>query len=78
MKTGHFEDKVRHCDNCHKDVHIPHNQVGGFWHLSGWEDKDGKKHYGGMCSECFGEMSDAKRYAEYEKTYGHPYKGIGK
>ena len=65
----HFGDKTRHCDCCHKDVLIPFNQVGGFWHLKGWEDSNGKKHFGGCCSECFHTMSDVKRRKEYNDLY---------
>jgi len=63
METGakqHFEDKIRICVRCSKKVLIKHNQVGGFWHLSGYEDKDRNKHYGGHCSECFDKLKENK------------------
>lgn len=41
---------------CGKTVEIPHNSIGGFWYLYGYEDKNGTKHYGGCCYECFDKL----------------------
>jgi len=60
----HFEGNVYRCTGCHKDIHVPHNQVGGFWWLSGWEDKNGVKMFGGFCSSCFTIMDKEKRGME--------------
>ena len=46
-------DKVLHCKGCDKDIVIRFNQVGGFWHLSGWTNPHGLKFWGGYCSKCF-------------------------
>ena len=56
MKKDHFDDKILFCDGCQKDILIPFNQVGGFWHLSRWENNKGEKIYGGYCSPCFHKM----------------------
>jgi hypothetical protein len=55
---GHFEDKTRRCQGCNLDIFIPHNQVGGFWHLSGRENKHGRKFWGGYCSSCFSKLDN--------------------
>ena len=49
----HFDDKERICSKCGSTVIIPHNQIGGFWHLSGFVADDGSRHYGGHCDACF-------------------------
>ena len=55
---GHFGDKVLHCKWCDQDIFIPHNQVGGFWHLGGWTNPHGLKFWGGYCSPCFRKLDD--------------------
>lgn len=67
----HFGDKILHCDGCKQDIHLPFNSVGGFWHLSGWKDKDGDRIYGGYCSECFGKMDDERKENNeiFKKTF---------
>ena len=45
--------KMRVCSKCGEKVLLKRTQVGGFWHLSGWSDKNGVKHYGGHCTKCF-------------------------
>ena len=49
----HCDDKVLRCVKCNRYVLIPHNYVGGAWHLSGWADPTGTKHYGVHCCPCF-------------------------
>ena len=56
----HFEDKTLRCNGCLQDIHIPFNQVGGFWHLTGWENKHGIKFWGGYCPDCFDKLHDVK------------------
>ncbi len=58
MRGGaqHFEDKVRVCDGCGSEVLIKHNQVGGFWYLSGFVSDSGSKVFGGYCPECFDKI----------------------
>ena len=56
IKMKHFEDKQRLCQGCKQYITIKFNQVGGFWTLRGWKDKDGKPHYGGYCSKCLNSM----------------------
>lgn len=56
MLKTHFEDKILHCCHCNKDILIPFNQVGGYWHLNGWTNKHGRKYWGGYCSPCFDEI----------------------
>jgi len=51
-------DRSRLCSKCGRTVLIPHNQIGGFWHLSGFIDKAGIRHYGGYCCECFDQIRD--------------------
>jgi len=60
-KECHFEKKTRHCKGCNRDIVIPHNQIGGFWHLSGWTNKNGLKFWGGYCSACFSKLHRAKQ-----------------
>ena len=60
MTEAHFEDKKLLCKGCNKHILIPHNQVGGFWHLSGWPNEHGVKFYGGYCSPCFDKLHDIK------------------
>jgi len=52
-RKGHFGDKILHCQGCDRDILIPHNQAGGFWHLSGWHNPHGIQFWGGYCSPCF-------------------------
>jgi hypothetical protein len=54
----HFGDKTLHCKLCDQDIFIPHNQVGGFWHLGGWSNPHGIKFWGGYCSPCFRKLDD--------------------
>ena len=51
-----FEDKTLRCKGCDKDILIPHNQIGVFWHLTGWENPHGIKFWGGYCSKCFHKL----------------------
>jgi len=57
----HFEDKVLTCVKCKRQVKIPHNQIGGFWHLNGYADPSGTKHYGGHCLKCFDKLKMGKK-----------------
>ena len=52
----HFGDRQMFCQGCNKYVTIKFNQVGGFWTLNGWKNKDGILIYGGYCSKCFRGM----------------------
>jgi len=52
-----LEGKTLRCSKCEADVFIPSNQVGGFWHLSGWVDINGVKHWGSVCPPCFRKLS---------------------
>lgn len=56
--SGHFEDRTLHCKGCDKGILIKHNQVGGFWHLSGWPNPHGVKFSGGYCAPCFIALDD--------------------
>jgi hypothetical protein len=55
---GHSVGKTLHCKLCDQDIFIPHNQVGGFWHLSGWSNPHEIKFWGGYCSSCFRKLDD--------------------
>lgn len=55
----HFGDKIRKCMRCEREILIPFNQIGGFWHLSNHVGKDGKKWSGGVCSNCL-DIIDGK------------------
>ena len=54
----HFEGKTLYCKGCSQDIFIPHNQVGGYWHLSGWTNQHGLKFWGGYCSPCFSKLDN--------------------
>lgn len=54
---SHFEDKIRTCSRCKKQVRIKHNQVGGFWWLSGYTTAQGSTYSGGVCVPCFNYLS---------------------
>lgn len=60
----HFEDRSKRCDFCYEWVEIKHNQIGGVWYLSGWENAEGRRIYGTACSKCFGEMDDKRKKNE--------------
>jgi hypothetical protein len=51
-------DRILICSVCKKEVKIPQNQIGGFWWLNGFKTEDGKKHYGGYCTECFDKIRE--------------------
>jgi DNA-directed RNA polymerase subunit RPC12/RpoP len=56
-----FGDRTLVCSKCGKEVFIPFNQVGGFWHLAGFETQDGEKHFGGHCPECFDKIYENRK-----------------
>ena len=58
---GHFGDKELWCEGCKKHIKIKFNQVGGFWHLNGWTNKNGVKFWGGYCTPCFDKLQKVKK-----------------
>lgn len=56
----HFAEKTLRCKGCEKDILIPHNQIGGFWHLRDWSNPHGVKFSGGYCTPCFDKLHNIK------------------
>lgn len=57
FKSG-LDYKSLRCDRCERDIWLPSNHAGGFWHLSGWSNPHGIKFSGGYCSPCFTALHD--------------------
>ncbi|PNX47177.1 MAG: hypothetical protein BV459_05010 [Thermoplasmata archaeon M11B2D] len=67
VEEKHFNDKTLRCSFCKKDVFIPYNQVGGFWHLNSFTGGDGEKYYGGACPSCFDTIKKTGIHLPEEK-----------
>lgn len=65
-------DRTYKCALCKQKIHIPHNVIGGYWHLSGWENKHGLKFTGGFCSDCFDKLLDVTEPIQDTDYAGNP------
>jgi hypothetical protein len=55
-RVRHFLEKELVCSKCLKAIIIKKFYIGGYWHLNGWVDPAGFKHYGSVCAPCFDKL----------------------